>query len=62
MKKLLLLLLIPNFIYAELVLEITQGSDNPYSLAVIDFNGPQKISKKINSIIKSEEIFYFLLI
>ena len=54
MKKLLLLLLIPNFIYAELVLEITQGSDNPYSLAVIDFNGSQKISKKINSIIKSD--------
>ena len=54
MKKLLFLLLIPNFIYAELVLEITQGTENPYSLAVINFDGPQKISKKINSIIESD--------
>ena len=54
MKKLLLLLLIPNFIFAELVLEVTKGSENPYSLVVIDFNGPSKISKKINNIIQSD--------
>ena len=32
MKKLILLLLIPEFVFSELILEITEGSENPLSL------------------------------
>ena len=49
MKKLLIFLLIPNLIFAELLLEITKGSDNPYRVAIVPFEGS---SNGVNNIIK----------
>jgi hypothetical protein len=45
MKKnflLILLLLIPIMSYAELFLEITKGSEDPYKVAIIPFEGEYK--------------------
>ena len=42
MKKnllLVVLLLFPIFIYGELFLEITKGSEDPYKVAMIPFEG-----------------------
>lgn len=39
MKKILILFLIPQLIFAELILEITQGSDDPYVVALLAFDG-----------------------
>jgi hypothetical protein len=46
-KYLLTLLLVAQPIFSELVLEITKGSDNPYSVALINFNGSN--SAKVSS-------------
>ena len=40
-KYILAILLIAQPIFSELVLEITKGSDNPYSLALINFDGSE---------------------
>ena len=45
-KYLLTLLLVSQPIFSELVLEITKGSDNPYSIALINFDGSK--TAKIN--------------
>ena len=57
MKKnslLILLLLIPIIGYAELFLEITKGSEDPYKVAIIPFEGNTRVSKQLNSIVRKD--------
>ena len=58
------LLLMPNMIFGELFLEITKGSEDPYKIAMISFEGDSKISKQLNKIIRNDLIrtgeFYVL--
>ena len=54
MKLLKYLLIIPLFINAELVIEITKGSDNPYRVALIPFQGESSLAKEANSIVKND--------
>ena len=59
MKKnslLILLLLIPIISYAELFLEITKGSEDPYKVAIIPFEGNTRVSKQLNSIVRNDLI------
>ena len=59
MKKSLLLvtlLLFPIFIYGELFLEITKGSEDPYKVAMIPFDGNARISKQLNNIMRNDLI------
>jgi TolB protein len=59
MKKSLLLvslLLFPIFIYGELFLEITKGSEDPYKVAMIPFEGNARISKQLNNIMRNDLI------
>ena len=51
MRKLFLIFLFFNQLYAELILEITQGTDDPYRVALVTFNGDAKIVNEINSVI-----------
>ena len=58
------LLLMPNMIFGELFLEITKGSEDPYKIAMISFEGDSKISKQLNKIMRNDLIrtgeFYIL--
>ena len=55
MKKLLLIFfLFSQPTISELVLEITKGSDDPYSIAIINFDGPKNINKEIVSILSND--------
>ena len=56
MKFLKYFLIIPLFLNAELVIEITQGSDNPYRIALIPFQGETNAAKQANEIVKSDLI------
>jgi TolB protein len=59
MKKNLLLislLLLPIFGYGELFLEITKGSEDPYKVAMIPFEGNSRVSKQLNNIIRNDLI------
>ena len=59
MKKNLLLvtlLLFPIFIYGELFLEITKGSEDPYKVAMIPFEGNTGIAKQLNNIMRNDLI------
>ena len=59
MKKNLLLvtlLLFPIFIYGELFLEITKGSEDPYKVAMIPFEGKTGIAKQLNNIMRNDLI------
>ena len=59
MKKNLLLvdlLLFPIFTYGELFLEITKGSEDPYKVAMIPFEGNSRISKQLNNIMRNDLI------
>jgi TolB protein len=59
MKKnslLISLLLIPIMGYAELFLEITKGSEDPYKVAIIPFEGNTRVSKQLNSIVRNDLI------
>ena len=59
MKKnslLILLLLIPIISYAELFLEITKGSEDPYKVAIIPFEGNTRVSNQLNSIVRNDLI------
>ena len=47
MKLFLILFLMPNLLLAELLLEITKGSENPYRIAIIPFQGS---SNSVNTI------------
>jgi hypothetical protein len=51
-KYLITMLLIVQPIISELVLEITKGSDNPYSVALINFKGSKSAIYKVTSIVK----------
>ena len=61
---LVILLLMPNTIFGELFLEITKGSEDPYKIAMISFEGDSKISKQLNKIMRNDLIrsgeFYIL--
>ena len=46
MKKIILVFIFSNFLMSELVLEITQGAEDPYRVALIPFNGEKNISRK----------------
>ncbi|MDB4059981.1 Tol-Pal system beta propeller repeat protein TolB [Gammaproteobacteria bacterium] len=56
MKNILILLLLPNFLFAELLLEITKGSDNPYRIAIVPFEGADKSVSTMVDIIKADLI------
>ena len=48
------LLLLPNMIFGELFLEITKGSEDPYKIAMISFEGDSRISKQLNKIMRND--------
>ena len=55
MKKYILsILLIAQPIFSELVLEITKGSDNPYSLALLNFDGSETKIYEVSNIVKND--------
>ena len=59
MKKnllLIILLLLPIFGYGELFLEITKGSEDPYKVAMIPFEGNSRVSKQLNNIMRNDLI------
>ena len=59
MKKnlfLVVLLLFPIFAYGELFLEITKGSEDPYRVAMIPFEGNSRVSKQLNDIMRNDLI------
>ena len=59
MKKnlfLVALLLFPIFSYGELFLEITKGSEDPYRVAMIPFEGNSRVSKQLNDIMRNDLI------
>ena len=59
MKKNLVLaaiLLFPTLSYAELFLEITKGSDDPFKVAMIPFEGNSRVSKQLNNIMRNDLI------
>ena len=47
-------IIIPLFLNAELVIEITKGSDNPYRIALIPFQGEFTFAKEANEIVKND--------
>ena len=51
MKKIFLLLIFSNFIFSELILEITKGTEDPYRVAILPFQGDKKLSTEIKNII-----------
>lgn len=59
MKKnslLMTLLLIPMMSFGELFLEITKGSEDPYKVAIIPFEGNTRVSKQLFSIMRNDLI------
>ena len=59
MKKnlfLVVLFLFPIFTYGELFLEITKGSEDPYKVAMIPFEGNSRVSKQLNDIMRNDLI------
>ena len=54
MKLLKFILIMPFFLSAELVIEITQGSDNPYRIALIPFHGGGSVAGEANNIVKND--------
>lgn len=53
MKKILALLFFSNFLLSELILEITQGTEDPFRVAIVQFGGNEKIAKKIDEVIQN---------
>ena len=59
MKKnlvLVTLLVIPILSYGELFLEITKGSEDPFKVAMIPFEGNSRTSKQLNNIMRNDLI------
>lgn len=52
-KSLLLFFLFSQSVYSELVLEITKGSDDPYTVAIVNFQGPKNINNEISYIVRN---------
>ena len=50
------LLIVPILSYGELFLEITKGSEDPYKVAMIPFEGNSRISKQLNKIMRNDLI------
>ena len=57
-KNLLLVALLSSstFCYGELFLEITKGSEDPYKIAMMPFEGSPRISKQLNNIMRNDLI------
>ena len=53
MKKILFILAFSNALTSELILEITQGTEDPYRVAILKFKGDQKVSNDIDKIIRN---------
>ena len=53
MKKIYLTLFFTITLSSELILEITQGTENPFRVAVLEFDGDKNISNQIDNIIKN---------
>ena len=53
MKKILFILAFSNALTSELILEITQGTEDPYREAILKFEGDQKVSNDIDKIIRN---------
>jgi TolB protein len=53
-KYILTILLIAQPVFSELVLEITKGSDNPYSLALLNFDGSETKIYEVSKIVKND--------
>ena len=53
MKKILFILAFSNTLTSELILEITQGTEDPYRVAILKFEGDQKVSNDIDKIIRN---------
>ncbi len=64
MKKIFIFFLLPNLIFAELLLEITKGSENPYRVAIIPFQSDVSSVNNIVKVIKDDLLrsgeFYIL--
>ena len=64
MKKIFIFFLLPNLIFAELLLEITKGSENPYRVAIIPFQSDVNSVNNIVKVIKDDLLrsgeFYIL--
>ena len=64
MKKIFIFFLLPNLIFAELLLEITKGSENPYRVAIIPFQSDVSSVNHIVKVIKDDLLrsgeFYIL--
>ena len=56
MKKIFLILIFSNFLLSELVLEITQGTEDPYRVALIPFKGDKEISDTLYNVIQNNLI------
>ena len=53
MKKILFILAFSNTLTSELILEITQGTEDPYRVAILKFEGDEKVSNDIDKIIRN---------
>ena len=53
MKKILFILAFSNALTSELILEITQGTEDPYRVAILKFEGDEKVSNDIEKIIRN---------
>ena len=53
MKKIYLTLFFTITLSSELTLEITQGTENPFRVALLEFDGDKNISNQIDNIIKN---------
>ena len=54
MKKLLLAIIFTNSLMSELVIEITQGTEDPFKVALVQFGGNAEISEELSQIIKAD--------
>ena len=52
MKKIFLLLIFSNSIFSELILEITEGTKDPYRVAILPFKGDKKLSSELENILQ----------
>ena len=50
------LVFFPTFCFGELFLEITKGSEDPYKVAMIPFEGNSRVSKQLNRIMQNDLI------
>ena len=53
MRKILFILAFSNTLTSELILEITQGTEDPYRVAILKFEGDEKVSNDIDKIIRN---------